>query len=87
MGRTIPLKITQNTWFLLLAHLGDLLTGPKIDNLSEFHDISPTSEFLKSVYLPKSSKINGNLRGPPPKATPPQEIAGLIKGLFTIGFP
>ena len=26
---------------------------------------------------------HGNLKGPPPNATPPQEIAGLIKGLLT----
>ena len=37
----------------------------------------------------KKNKSNnqGNPSGAPPKATPPQEIAGLIKGLLTIGFP
>ena len=32
--------------------------------------------------------FHGNLRGPDPNATlTPQEVAGLIKGLLTIGFP
>ena len=43
------------------------------------------------VYLSLGSMISdhGNPSGapPPPKATPPREIAGLIKGLLTIGVP
>ena len=30
---------------------------------------------------------HGNLSGAPPQSYPPQEIAGPIKGLLTIGFP
>ena len=31
--------------------------------------------------------VKGILAGPPPKLRFPPEIAGLIKGLLTIGFP
>ena len=47
----------------------------------------PTHYPLRIVKLHPAMVFMGILATPPPKATFPPEIAGLNKGLLTIGFP
>ena len=55
------------------------------------HHLRPSWEPILQVLVLRVAIIiylyQGNPSYPPPKATPPQEIAGLIKGLLTIGSP
>ena len=47
----------------------------------------PSVSFLGNDQCISLHVYSWESKVPPPKLPPPQEIAGLIKGLLTIGFP